>query len=98
MNYKHTILLSDQEEQMLQKLINQRGYRKQEVFRYRLRDLYKKEFPAYNTPKRKPLFDDYTDKEYCENVKHGQVEGKFCVFTQYGEVKKIPLARIKILG
>lgn len=82
---------------MLQKLINQRGYRKQEVFRYRLRDLYRKEFPTYNMPKNKPWYEDYTNKEYCERIKGGVVEGKFCVFTQYGEVRKSPLARIKIL-
>lgn len=99
MPYKHTILLSEIEEQMLGKLIDEKGYRKQDVFRSRLRELYYREYPPYNVSKKKSWSADYTPREYCEKVKGGRVEGRFCVMPRSaGQIEKILLSRVKVIG
>ena len=98
MSKKHTIILNEKEQEILEKLINEGGWRKQEVFRYRLRDLYKKEFPPYNQSKKKEnRYDKMTDEEYCMKVLGGRVEGERCVIPQSNGQLEVPLIGVKFL-
>jgi hypothetical protein len=96
---KYIILLNDNEQELLEKLLTL-GYRRQEIFRIGLRNVYHKEYPPYNKRKEKTdIWDKYTNAEYCVKIRNGRVEGKYCVYKDYaGVVQKIPINRIKILA
>lgn len=99
MSKKYVVILNDNEKLMLEKLVSERGYRIQEIFRLRLRDLFRKEFPPYNEAKKKEeWYDKYTNEEFCVHVKGGEVIGDVCVIpTSNGGVKEIPISRVKVL-
>jgi hypothetical protein len=110
MSKKHTIILNDKEQEILEKLINERGWRKQEVFRYRLRDLYKTEFPPYNQSKKKEMpresmihlvqekNKNMTNEEYCVKVIGGKVEGDQCRIDRPHGWYHIPLIGVKLFS
>ena len=99
MPHRHTILLNDGEQKILEKLIKERGYRKQDIFRYRLRAVYDKEFPPYNQSKRqKKLMDQYmewSNEDFCTKVLGGKVEGDKCKITRINGWVSVPLIGVK---
>ena len=96
---KYTIILNEQEQHLMEKLLSM-GYRRQEIFRLGLRTVFHKEFPPYNKAKQKRnVLDDYTNAEYCVKFRNGTVEGRYCVCKDsQGQTQRIPLNRIKIVG
>ncbi len=80
MSYKHIVILSGAEQKMLEKLIEVRGFRKQDLFRSCLRTIYRKEFPPYKAVMKEPIVipDNLTSEQFCEQVCDGEVIQNFC--------------------
>jgi hypothetical protein len=86
------------EDDMLRRLVDEKGYRLQEIFRGNLRDLYHKEFPPYNQSKKNTAPDPLSElspADYCTRVVGGKVEGKYCVIGDGPAKTKVPLDIIK---
>lgn len=85
MKQKNTIIvrlyLSEEEGKMLSKL-EDKGERRQELFRSHLRATFAKRFPAYVKPKSEEdeIKDRLTNTEYAERVLGGVVEGNKVIF------------------
>lgn len=101
MIHKHTILLNAGEQKILEKLIREKGYRKQDIFRYRLRDLYYKEYPPYNLPKTKRNIKQWSygfmNEKFCTDVLGGRVEGNRCIIPQLNGEVEVPLNEVKYI-
>lgn len=94
MSKKHTVILSDVEQRMLDKLIREKGFRKQDLFRSNLRGVYRKEYPPYKV--REKWKDRFTNKDYCTKILGGKIEGENCRMDYPNGYTIVPLERVKI--
>jgi hypothetical protein len=99
MGERYLLRKNASEDDMVKRLIEERGYHNEaDVHRTALRELYKREFPPYNQSKRTPEVDplaELSNAEYCVKVKDGEIEGDYCVFMDGQVEKRVPLRIIK---
>jgi hypothetical protein len=80
-NHVIPLYLSDEEMEQLKKL-EEKGERRQELFRSHLRTMYLKYYPPYAANKKREeeeIKAKMTPEQYCERIMGGTVEGEYCI-------------------